>query len=372
MKNDQSTSSRLPVSLTGIPEATPFTSTLSPCSGPFQKCGRFVQYVDSLDWTSGKTKHTQTFHSFLRAASLGVDPDAAYHRVIAKIRTSGGMLAPKQVHRQMGRAYEYVTGKKLGGGQVGQFSEVQGRRKSKAQFSPDCLGAVANSVAIGDPGGLLRSRSVLPPHTVSSQLFLQLLFRPGEKVLVFDDQKSQGQVVEIGAADEVSLPVRGDDGIWFLTNPVDGQFHWNEREGKTSRRSAESVTAWRHLLIEADEADTVQWMTLLVLIPLPIVAIYSSGGRSIHALVRIDASSKNHWDEIRAQLKPTLVTLGADPNALTAVRLSRLPQCWRGESLQQLIYVNPFADGTPIINQPTRHFSTGEVLSRLAAERRPQ
>jgi len=40
-----------------------------------------------------------------------------------------------------------------------------------------------------------------------------------------------------------------------------------------------------------------------------------------------------------------LCTLGADPKALTAVRLSRLPQCMRGETgkLQELLYLDPDA-----------------------------
>jgi hypothetical protein len=135
---------------------------------------------------------------------------------------------------------------------------------------------------------------------------------------------------------------------------VDGEYHWNPREQKESRRSEEAVTAWRYAVIESDKAPLDLWLKLLVQLPLRISAIYTSGGSSIHALVRIDAESKSDWDEIvRRKLLPILVTLGADPGAMTAVRLSRLPNCMRGETkqLQKLLYINDRPDYTPICAQ---------------------
>jgi hypothetical protein len=51
-------------------------------------------------------------------------------------------------------------------------------------------------------------------------------------------------------------------------------------------------------------------------------------------------------------IKPVLVTLGADPGALTAVRLSRLPQAMRGERCQRLLYLNPLPTAVPIWQEP--------------------
>ena len=74
-----------------------------------------------------------------------------------------------------------------------------------------------------------------------------------------------------------------------------------------------------------------------------------SGKRSIHALVRVDAASKSDWDGRIGAIKPLLITLGADRGALSAVRLTRLPQAKRGERVQRLLYLNPAPDGAPII-----------------------
>ena len=65
----------------------------------------------------------------------------------------------------------------------------------------------------------------------------------------------------------------------------------------------------------------------------------------------LDANSKADWDRQRDKIKPIVVRLGADPGAMTAVRLTRLPGTRRGESHQRLLYLNPGADGTPIIAQ---------------------
>ena len=43
-----------------------------------------------------------------------------------------------------------------------------------------------------------------------------------------------------------------------------------------------------------------------------------------------------------------LIQIGADIAALSAVRLTRLPGCYRGHRLQKLLYLNPRPDGRPI------------------------
>jgi hypothetical protein len=118
-----------------------------------------------------------------------------------------------------------------------------------------------------------------------------------------------------------------------------------------SRRSEEAVSAFRYAVLESDEADADDWLRCLVQMPLRIACICESGKRSIHALVRLDAASKADWDRLMAPLKPVLITLGADRGALSAVRLSRLPQAMRGERCQRLLYLNPQPTGQPIFQQ---------------------
>lgn len=108
-----------------------------------------------------------------------------------------------------------------------------------------------------------------------------------------------------------------------------------------SRRSEESVTAWRDLVLESDVAEMDEWLRCLVQLQLRTSAIYTSGGKSVHALVRLDARSKAEWDERHDLIRSALVPLGADANALTGVRLSRLPGAMRAGIPQELLYLNP-------------------------------
>jgi hypothetical protein len=228
----------------------------------------------------------------------------------------------------------------------------------KPKFQKTVLARIANKVAdIKDVIGFLAERSPVPVGGQDSASVLRHLYPrgSGEKVLVFTEMKSQGQFLwEAKRSDDIQqrhFPA-GNDGVWFLPQPVTGEFLPNPRlDGKLSRRSEEAVTAWRYAVLESDEADSDDWLRCLVQMPFRIASICESGGRSIHALARLDATSKADWDRLMGPIKPVLVTLGADRGALTAVRLSRLPQAMRGKRCQRLLYLNPQPSGMPIFQQ---------------------
>lgn len=276
-------------------------------------------------------------------------------------------------------------------------------------------------------------RSPVDPRKITPGEFLEHAFREGERIVVFTEFKGPGDYLwEVGkggfrlAAQRGVKAVRsnlptdgGKDGVWYLCNPVDGQWHANPRRGGIySRRSEESVTQWRHMVVESDEvkkmkmkasvlkyaiellkagkldqigaqlamskeplwaaemmkevneerwemlrkkylaeADEIPglWNRLLAMAPLAIKAIYSSGGDSWHALVNVDMATKADFDTyLRNSAKRVMPTIGADPGAMTPVRLSRLPGCTRGGKEQRLIYLNPKPSpaGVPIRDLP--------------------
>jgi hypothetical protein len=229
----------------------------------------------------------------------------------------------------------------------------------------------------------LAARSPIRPDNRTPASFLHALYGPGEKILVFDVYASQGQYVwehkgfPFDARELDRFRKGAKCGVWFLTNPVDGEYRKNDN-GDLSRRSQACVTSWRYMVIECDhDVSPGDWRRVLVQLPLPIVAIYETGGRLPHALVRLSPSAaKEEWDRKRDELLPSLVVRGADPKTLTAVRLSRLPQCERlgkldrsgnyrafaAPRVQRLLYLNPPAsylpgyldprtDDTPIIER---------------------
>jgi hypothetical protein len=296
-------------------------------------------YVAGLEWGPGH-RDQSAYKAFLRASSLGVDSMVAIQVVGRLIRSVGGSFNATKLQSQLKRAYEFT-----GGSQATAVTIVQ---PATPKFDPDLLKGFA-AKASGIDSQWLQSRSPLSPKEITSASFLEHLYHPGEKVLVFTSLHSQGeQLYEVGG-DNAQLPKLTADGAWYLVNPVDGIAHPNPRQdNKPSRRSEESVTAWRYLVLESDVAEADQWLSCLVQLPLQISAIYTSGGKSIHALVRVDAESKQEWDAIRNQIRPILVPLGADEAAMTGVRLSRLPGALRGLQQQELLYLNPQPSPEPI------------------------
>lgn len=231
-----------------------------------------------------------------------------------------------------------------------------------------------------------RQRSPVDVTTCDAMGFLQHVYEPGERALIFTKYKSQGQFIfwhGKGAfrlaekpgvkAVPSALPKGAPDGVWYLAQPVDGKWHENPRapaldDGSIplSRRAMESVTAWRFMVLECDHkefkcpCDACKgrdnprigelWLNFLAQLPMPIVAIYTSAGKSVHALIRVESATKDGWDRYRKIVLRLFTKLGADPKAISAVRLTRLPGCLRGQRMQQLLYLNPRPDeaGTPI------------------------
>lgn len=220
----------------------------------------------------------------------------------------------------------------------------------------------------------LMAASPVEVTTMTAEVFLHMIFGHEAMVLVFTKFDSQGQYIFWRGKSYIlagrpgvkgrpaPLPKGGPDGIWYLSQAVDGQWHPNPREldeqrrPKMSRRSEESVAAWQHMVLEADPVADVKrdpkrlaefealWLGFLAQLPLPIKAIYTSGGKSTHALVWLPVANKERFDAMKKLVGPLFSKLGADPRALKAVQLTRLPCTMRGNREQKLLYLNPSPD----------------------------
>jgi hypothetical protein len=263
------------------------------------------------------------------------------------------------------------TGRTAYSGQTGNKSPVP---ITDIKFDPAKLRSMA--AKISQPRSWrpwLWERSAKRPETQNAFSFLAHVFQPGEQVQVFDKMESVSPfaTVKVDRPMDCRLPAllgtggRYGVGIWYLCNPVDGEWHHNPRRGKMSCRSEESITSFRHAVLESDEAAADEWLSFLVQLPIRTVAIYTSGGRSIHCLFRVDAPSKQDWDAAILPLKRPLKVLGADAGAFSAVRLTRLPGCWRPEKsgFQKLLYLNPDPPLVPLIEMPVLR-TRAEMLTR--------
>jgi hypothetical protein len=260
------------------------------------------------------------------------------------------------------------------------------RIKKRQDFDPEALKRMMIR-GFNPSNTWFAERSPIDPTTITPTGFLDAIFGPGEATLVFLNFYSQGQFGHVAGApgrtfqlgrrpgepkrQVPAIPATAREGAWFLPSPLDGKWHPTgsvDDHGNPilSRRSGASVTAWRHLLLESDDAPEKDWINLLCQLPLPITALYTSGGRSIHALVKIDTPSKSAFDAFRDRISPLLSRLGADPAAISGVRLTRLPGVLREGTvdkdgkyhryekprLQRLLYLNPQPEILALANLP--------------------
>ena len=120
-------------------------------------------------------------------------------------------------------------------------------------------------------------------------------------------------------------------GAWIRFNPLDGD----------GVRDA-NVTDYRFALVESDSLELAKQVSILREMELPIAAMVYSGGKSIHAIVHIDADTKKEYKSRVNKLYEICEKNGLkiDIQNKNASRLSRLPGVMRGTHKQFLIDTN--------------------------------
>lgn len=122
--------------------------------------------------------------------------------------------------------------------------------------------------------------------------------------------------------------VEADCGAWVRINPLDGD----------GAKDA-NVTAYRHALIEADDQDLGKQLALIRELRLPCSCVVHSGGKSIHALVRVDAADAADYRHRVDRLYEVCAKSGlkVDNANRNPSRLSRLPGVERKGRPQYII-----------------------------------
>jgi RecA-family ATPase len=115
---------------------------------------------------------------------------------------------------------------------------------------------------------------------------------------------------------------------------------------KEGGKSDNDVAAYRNALVEFDRDEhgqdiplEVQYATIKAS-GLPITAILYSGGKSIHAWVKVDASNKQEYEERVETIWALFSKCNLDPNNRNPSRYSRLPDVLRFDKHQRLLEVN--------------------------------
>ena len=120
-------------------------------------------------------------------------------------------------------------------------------------------------------------------------------------------------------------------GAWIRFNPLDGRGVKNE-----------NVAAYRFALVESDSTDLGEQNAIIRELELPVACLVYSGGKSLHAIVRIDADS---YEDYRRRVDYLYAVcekngLKVDKQNRNPSRLSRLPGAVRNGHKQFLVDVN--------------------------------
>ena len=194
----------------------------------------------------------------------------------------------------------------------------------------------------------------IPEHWNPAQQlirYLETLFEPDERVGYVTEtwekdgkffptkgcsDRTAGQLIDALSVCRGDLgAVLGDynpkAGAWIRFNPLDGQGVKNE-----------NVTDYRYALVESDNMELEKQNALIRELELPVACLVYSGGKSIHAIVRIEADT---YEEYRRRVDYLYNIcrkngLLLDSQNRNPSRLSRMPGVLRGEKKQYLMETN--------------------------------
>ena len=184
------------------------------------------------------------------------------------------------------------------------------------------------------------------PGSRDAVVLLANLYRPGEHIFCGERYGAEVQTagewirsIENGA----TVPPH------FIPNVLTGDEH-PTGEGKLSRRGDSAVCGFRFAVAEFDTlTKDEQFAFWWGFRSAPIAALIDSGGKSIHALLRVDCANRDEWErEVENKLfANVLCPLGCDRACRNESRLSRLPGHFRREknAWQRLLYLDPAGKG---------------------------
>lgn len=122
-----------------------------------------------------------------------------------------------------------------------------------------------------------------------------------------------------------------DAGAYIRFNPLDGH---GENNG--------NVTRWKYCLIENDTMPVDRQYSLLKALNLPIAFIVNSGGKSLHAITRVDAENAQQYRQRVQEIYSYCRKNGYSPdeNDKNESRFSRMPGVKRGDKWQYIVARN--------------------------------
>jgi len=289
--------------------------------------------------------------TLLGVANLGAKAGLEPNQIVADIRSA----IPSGRRRVSNREIQDAVAKAVRECDQDRRGEYHGsridrrelaRRQRAEEASRERTKRIINAIPAADPADLWERSPVrlTDDPRDDAQLLLRGLFRSVERVWAGDTFEkhppaTRGEWVERWSAGEDLPP-------FIILNPLTGE-QAETGAGTLSYRCDATVAAYRFALVEFDDlaidqqAGRVVW---LIDNGFDVAAVVHSGGKSLHAWLRVNAVDAEAWQrDVRDQLFPRLfIPLGADPACKNPARLTRLPGAVRANGQEQrLLYSDP-------------------------------
>lgn len=260
------------------------------------------------------------------------------------------------------------TGKQITGATITQMAKENGWTSSRSnQWDATAIPFGTMVMANPDPYKIIDKTWVeasdieIPKHYPQEQRvedltkYLQALFEPDDYVgyvnTVYTHQDKDGTEIKSPTKgsygrtqnqilDALRANKKVDDAIGTLDEEAGAWIRFNALDGKGVKN--DNVSSFKFALIESDNMELGKQKAILEQLELPIAAMVYSGGKSIHAIVHIDANDYSEYRNRVDFLYQIVQKNGfkVDKQNKNPSRLSRMPGVMRAGKPQFLIATN--------------------------------
>jgi len=200
-----------------------------------------------------------------------------------------------------------------------------------------------------DPAEILESSKIRIDHEpgyLDAILILKALYEPDEFVFIGSRLQPgiMGDTIKTAGEWIRFIETHGTPAEHIIANPLTGR-PGITKDGKESYRADDCVSCYRFAVAEFDNHTKDEQLQFWAGVNLPIAALIDSGGKSIHAWIRVDSTDRTEWenDVERRLFDSILAPMGVDAACKNESRLSRTPGHNRTEknAIQKLLYLAP-------------------------------
>jgi hypothetical protein len=311
---------------------------------------KFQQALATIPEPGGGGCHAALLGVANLGIMAGIEPQELHGLIRAAIPQGGRFVPDSEIYKTIKTAMRdcqsYSDYRLNNNSRIPPFSALI--RGSRAVIMPDFTQKLIDS-AKGFTGVDLWELSpvrLLDDPAEDWRLFIKHLFRLNDWVMTGSTYEKR-----LDRCSEL-LEAEGLPGELIGVNPMSG-IEAETKDGKPSLFCDAAVKAYRFAVVEFDDHPLEAQMRFWAAVPLPITALIFSGGKSIHALIKLDGvHTPADWDRVvKGELfRKRLSQLGVDTATANPSRTTRTPGIMRDKSsMQRLLYLNPQPDGQPII-----------------------